>query len=327
MKLLAWAEKHSETPGERRRLEQWKARHSELTRYVHQRQTMLWGDEREEDAEEDLITEEMLEQVEHLDREEFNVPEILNDTFGDLDQIVQFLDELRKFEPKHDDKLKALLKLLTTDRVLKKYKLLIFSEFADTARYLHCQLVDSLLAVHLARQSPQKQHSEAHRNDIFALPHHPLDHPDEPPLIVVVGMPVRHTVPAEHSGSRRKKVGRWLAHLFPRRAVAVAIGTILCQSHCWKNLPTGLPGAEDGATGGCTFRKIEESRQPVRQRSGYFRTALTSRSLCITTTWYGLPTAKATAKIGASRRQLLVLAESASLADGAKGLGLEVRRT
>ena len=143
LKLLAWAEKHSETAGEKRRLEQWKARHSDLTHYVHERQIMFWGDEEEEDAEEDLITEEMLEQVEYLNRDEYNVPEILNDTFSDLDQIVQFLDELSKFEPKHDDKLKALLKLLSTDRVLKKHKLLIFSEFADTARYLHCELVDA----------------------------------------------------------------------------------------------------------------------------------------------------------------------------------------
>lgn len=140
VKLLAWTEKHSETPGEQRRLDQWKGRHSELTGFVHQRQAMFWDDEREEDAEEDLITEEMLEQVERLDRELFDVPEILNDTFGDLDQIVQFLEELKKFEAKHDDKLKALLKLLTTDRVLKKFKLLIFSEFADTARYLHREL-------------------------------------------------------------------------------------------------------------------------------------------------------------------------------------------
>jgi hypothetical protein len=140
VKLLAWAEKHSETPGEKRRLEQWKTRHSDLTGFVSQRQRILWGDDREEDAEEDLITEEMLEQVEQLDRELFDVQEILNDTFGDLDQIVQFLEELKKFEPKHDDKLKALLKLLATDRVLKKYKLLIFSEFADTARYLRQEL-------------------------------------------------------------------------------------------------------------------------------------------------------------------------------------------
>ena len=104
---------------------------------------ILWGDDSEEDAEEDLITEEMLEQVEQLDRELFDVPEILNDTYGDLDQIVQFLEELQKFESEHDDKLKALLKLLTSDRVLKKYKLLIFSEFADTARYLYRELVDA----------------------------------------------------------------------------------------------------------------------------------------------------------------------------------------
>ena len=45
LKLLAWAERHSETPGEKRRLEQWKARHSDLTHYVHERQIMLWGDQ------------------------------------------------------------------------------------------------------------------------------------------------------------------------------------------------------------------------------------------------------------------------------------------
>jgi superfamily II DNA or RNA helicase len=141
LKLLAWAERHSETPNEKRRLEQWKTRHSELTGFVHQRQLELWGgDEEEEDADEDLITEEMLEAVPYLDRELYNVEDILADTFGDLDQIALFLDELRKFQAKHDDKLRALLKLLRTDPVLKKHKVLIFSEFADTARYIHCEL-------------------------------------------------------------------------------------------------------------------------------------------------------------------------------------------
>jgi hypothetical protein len=96
VKLLAWAEKHSDMPIERRRLEQWTTRHFDLTGYIHQRQAMLRGDDREEDAVEDLITEEILEQVQRLDRELFCVPEILNDTFGDLDQIVQFLTELAR---------------------------------------------------------------------------------------------------------------------------------------------------------------------------------------------------------------------------------------
>ncbi len=108
LKLLAWAERHSETPSEKRRLEQWKTRHHDLTGYVHERQRLLWTDEDEQDADEDLITPEMLEDVEYLDRDQYNVEEILADTFSDLDQIALFLDELQKFEPKHDDKLRAL---------------------------------------------------------------------------------------------------------------------------------------------------------------------------------------------------------------------------
>ena len=143
VKLLAWAERHSETPGEQRRLEQWKERHSDLTGHVYERQREFWEDEKEEDAEEDLITPEMLEDVEHFDRDEYRVEEILADTFGDLDQVALFLDELCKFQPKHDDKLRALLKLLRTDRVLKRHKVLIFSEFAETTRYLKAELIKS----------------------------------------------------------------------------------------------------------------------------------------------------------------------------------------
>ena len=36
---------------------------------------------------------------------------MLDETFLDLDQIVSFLDETRKFEPKHDDKLQKLIRL------------------------------------------------------------------------------------------------------------------------------------------------------------------------------------------------------------------------
>ena len=46
-------------------------------------------------------------------------------------------------KPRNDDKLKALIKLLKTDPVLKKHKVLIFTEFADTARYLKEQLIGS----------------------------------------------------------------------------------------------------------------------------------------------------------------------------------------
>ena len=140
LKLLAWATKHSETEAEKRRLDTWKRRHADLINYVSDRQLELWGGDREEDADEDIVTEEMLEDVERLDRDEYKVEEVLSDTLQDLDEVADFLDELRKFTPQHDDKLKALIKLLKSDPVLKEHKVLIFSEYADTARYLDRQL-------------------------------------------------------------------------------------------------------------------------------------------------------------------------------------------
>ena len=77
----------------------------------------------------------MLDAVERLDRAEYDVEEMIAETFLDLDQIVQFLDEARKFEPKHDDKLRKLIRLLKS-KALADQKILIFTEFADTARYL-----------------------------------------------------------------------------------------------------------------------------------------------------------------------------------------------
>jgi superfamily II DNA or RNA helicase len=140
-KLLAFVTKHSETASEKNTLERWRLRNKELVAYVHERQLELFPEADDEDAEEDLVTEEMLEAVPYLPRDEYDVESILLETYQDLDQIADFLNELRKFQPKHDDKLKALGKLLQTDPVLKRHKVLIFSEFAETARYLKQQLV------------------------------------------------------------------------------------------------------------------------------------------------------------------------------------------
>ena len=65
---------------------------------------------------------------------------MLSESLQDLDQLAEFLNELRQFKPAHDDKLRALIDLLKTDPVLKKHKVMIFSEFMATARYLAAEL-------------------------------------------------------------------------------------------------------------------------------------------------------------------------------------------
>ncbi len=121
-------------------LDRWKRQHSALINYVQDNQTELFGGESEDDADEDVLPPEMLEAVEKLSRVDFKVDEIIDETLLDMDQLGTFLQELEDFKPSQDKKLQALLKLLNTDPVLKEHKVLIFSEFMDTARYLKREL-------------------------------------------------------------------------------------------------------------------------------------------------------------------------------------------
>lgn len=137
-KLLAFVEVHSTTDSEKKRLERWKAQNAEVLGFAHQSQLDLWGGE-DSDPEEDIVPPEFLDEVTRLDPKDYNVSEMLQETFLDLDQIVQFLNEVRQFEPRHDDKLQKLIRLLRS-KELEGDKVIIFTEFADTARYLHREL-------------------------------------------------------------------------------------------------------------------------------------------------------------------------------------------
>ena len=141
-KLLAFLELHSETESENKRLERWKLRHDETILDAERRQLLLWDDDEVEEFDDDAEIEETRVDIELLDREEYDVVEIMQETYQDLDQIVIFLDETRKFLPKDDDKLRKLVRLLKT-KDLRDKKVLVFTEFADTARYLRRELEKS----------------------------------------------------------------------------------------------------------------------------------------------------------------------------------------
>jgi superfamily II DNA or RNA helicase len=164
-RLLAWVTVHSESEHDQRRLERWKQKHGELIGYVHAHQHELWPDEAEEDQAEEYLDEDILNSIEKLDPELFDVAAILDDTFDDLNQLAEFLGLLADVQPESDDKLKALIKLLKTDKVLKRGKALIFSEFADTARYVEHELNKAGIAgVHrIDGGSSQRQRSDVIR--------------------------------------------------------------------------------------------------------------------------------------------------------------------
>ena len=138
-KLLAFLEVHSETASEKKKLEHWKSDNAEILGYARSRQLEFWGQDGDESEDEDIVSPEMLAAVKQLDREQYDVPAMITETFRDLNQLAHFTAEARKFEPKHDDKLQKLSRLLKT-KELADQKVLIFTEFADTARYLKRQI-------------------------------------------------------------------------------------------------------------------------------------------------------------------------------------------
>jgi superfamily II DNA or RNA helicase len=141
-KVLAFVTVNSTTRHELAALERWRIHQEELLGEVQKRQQQLFdpGPEGQDDTEEDVIPDEMLAEVELLNRDEFDVPQMLSESLQDLNQLAEFLNELRQFKPSHDDKLRALVHLLKSDPVLKKHKVMIFSEFSATARYLAQEL-------------------------------------------------------------------------------------------------------------------------------------------------------------------------------------------
>ena len=141
VKLLAWLTKNSTTETEKKRLDRWQNQHEHIINYVKTNHKALFQDEN--DVEEDLISQELLDDIEELPRSDYKVDEIIAETFLDLDQICDFLKEIQKLTPADDDKLKTLIKLLKTDKVLKVHKVIIFSEFMATARYLKKQLIEA----------------------------------------------------------------------------------------------------------------------------------------------------------------------------------------
>ena len=139
-KLLAFAEVHCQRGPERDRLDGWLHKHAGAVGYRPEVQLSLddvGGDEA--DLDEDYVPSEMLEAVEPLPRDAYDVAAILERTFEDLDGIAEFLDAARGLASQQDDKVRKLGRLLAS-REMAERKVLVFTEFADTAQWVESHL-------------------------------------------------------------------------------------------------------------------------------------------------------------------------------------------
>lgn len=146
VKLLAFWAAHAETESELADLKVWEDRHANEIEQVRAGLARHAGEDDDEDDADPLITGEDLKRVEKLSREKYKIAELIAQTREDLAQLVKFLDVLKGFDASQDGKLKALHSMLTEDPVLSQHKVLIFTEYQGTARYLKRELAQAGMA-------------------------------------------------------------------------------------------------------------------------------------------------------------------------------------
>jgi len=129
LKLLAFLRLHDE-----KRAKTWERHHTKLLDHIKN------GRDDEENADEDIIPEDIKLRFEKLNPKEYDIDAILGDVEYDLFELGKFLEELRHIQPQQDDKLGMLVRLLTQDPIFSTQKVLIFTEYRDTAVYLAQQL-------------------------------------------------------------------------------------------------------------------------------------------------------------------------------------------
>ena len=183
LKLIAWLshETHLINQGAEKRLAAWMKEHEETFRYAANLESF--------DSEDDEDQDDTYADLPKIDKnlwpnEDFEVEKIIEDTYDDLDQLVRFITKLRPIKPKDDAKLQKLIQLIQTDATSETGKIIIFSEFKTTARYLERELKSALPNLKIAevdsntsedrtlivkkfspyynKTSPDELHSEGH---------------------------------------------------------------------------------------------------------------------------------------------------------------------
>ncbi len=135
LKLLYFVRLHNPRTAQR-----WMDTHAALMERIKAHHTGDGSGKGEDDADEDVIPDEAKKKIEPLDPREYNVDAMVIEAMGDLDTLSGFLDELRDFDPAGDHKLQQLVAIMQDHRLLKAHKVLIFTEYRDTAHYLYEQL-------------------------------------------------------------------------------------------------------------------------------------------------------------------------------------------
>lgn len=90
---------------------------------------------------EDDLPDYVWEATDTLNIEDFDVASMLDDTILDMEVLAEFLEDIMEIDPANDDKIRELKHILTEDKYIKNKKVIIFSEYRATAKYIERELL------------------------------------------------------------------------------------------------------------------------------------------------------------------------------------------
>lgn len=150
VKIASWISKYSSgKPEIEQAIEAWRKRVAPTLSSIHE--NFRPGIEIADlDFEDDADPFE-IENVGELNDEEYRIDEMIESALEDLEQLTMFMESCVKVGHANDDKIHQLVKLLAGeephdpadpvfDPVIKNQKVLVFTEYADTARYIENRL-------------------------------------------------------------------------------------------------------------------------------------------------------------------------------------------
>lgn len=125
--------------------EKWKAANADFWDIIETHWKERFQDNEEvEDVEEDDILPEPREK-QKLSADEFFLDKIIESVMRDMAELAIFLKYIHdRLKEETDAKLQALVKLLNDEEELRIKKVIIFTQYRDTARYLYRQLKDKI---------------------------------------------------------------------------------------------------------------------------------------------------------------------------------------
>lgn len=141
----------------------------------------------EDDVEEEDLMSSYAENGFSIDKRLFKVKEIVADIEQDMNLLVSFLGKLRGLSSVQDTKVRTLLDLLKNEPLLSRHKVVVFSEFRDTARYLF----ETLKAANIHHLFEIDSSSEVDRLDVIRRFSPFYNYHDEETLQKTLSSPIR----------------------------------------------------------------------------------------------------------------------------------------